>query len=228
MPLNKVVKYVSEADRKASENERPFPGYRLTPTIHHSTYPAVNPRNFDLSGKVVFISGASRGIGKETALSFSRAGASGIVITSRSVADLDAVEDLILEAAAEVGHETKVLKIKLDLLDLNTAQSAADEVKKIFGRLDVLVNNAGCIDAAQTMSEIDPSEWLATMTTNVQGTFAVTRALLPLLLSSENGAKIVINMASAQALTTGLYCSAYGVGLFQIMHTTGNLLTNNV
>ena len=108
MSIDTSVKHVSDADRAASENELPFPGYRLTPTIHHSTYSAINPHNFDLSGKVVFISGASRGIGKEIALSFARAGASGIAITSRSVADLDAVEDLILEAASEVGNATGV------------------------------------------------------------------------------------------------------------------------
>ena len=213
MSIDTNVKHVSDADRAASENELPFPGYRLTPTIHHSTYPAINPHNFDLSGKVVFISGASRGIGKETALSFARAGTSGIAITSRSVADLDVVEDLILEAASEVGNEIKVLKVRLDLLDLNTAQSAADEVRKTFGRLDVLVNNAGCIDATLAMSEIDSSQWLSTMSANVHGTFAVTRAFLPLILASENGAKIVINMVSTQALTPALYCSAYGVSL---------------
>lgn len=203
----------SEAPRSqiTATNEIPYPGYHFTPTIHHDTYPAIDPLKADLSGKVVFVSGASRGIGRSIAISFAKAGAAGIVIAARTDEDLKDVEDDVLRAAAEAKRSTRVLMVYLDLLDGASIQSIASQVREVFGRLDVIVNNAATIDRPLPLSSNDMDDWWTPFTVNVRGTQTVTRALLPLLKSTESGGKVVINIVSSNALTATPYCSGYGV-----------------
>lgn len=203
----------SEAPRSqiTATNEIPYPGYHFTPTIHHDTYPTINPLKADLSGKVVFVSGASRGIGRSIAISFAKAGAAGIVIAARTVEDLKAVEVDVLRAAAEANKSTRVLRVYLDLLDEASIRSLASQVREEFGRLDVIVNNAATIDRPLPLSSNDMDDWWTPFTVNVRGTQSVTRSLLPLLKSTEAGAKVVINIVSSNSLTATPYCSGYGV-----------------
>lgn len=203
----------SEAPRSqiTATNEIPYPGCHFTPTIHHDTYPAIDPLRADLSGKVVFVSGASRGIGRSIAISFAKAGAAGIVIAARTIEDLKGVEDDVLRAAAEANRSTRVLMVYLDLLDGASIQSIASQVREVFGRLDVIVNNAATIDRPLPLSSNDMDDWWTPFTVNVRGTQTVTRALLPLLKSTESGGKVVINIVSSNALTATPYCSGYGV-----------------
>jgi len=89
----------------------------------------------------VFISGASKGIGRATAISYAKAGASAIAIAARS--DLKSLEQEIQKVARDAGKkEPKVLSVKLDVLDRASIEDAAKEVEKELGRLDILVNNA--------------------------------------------------------------------------------------
>lgn len=203
----------SEAPRSqiTATNEIPYPGYHFTPTIHHGTYPAIDPLRANLTGKVVFVSGASRGIGRSIAISFAKAGAAGIVIAARTDEDLKDVEDDVLRAAAEAKRSTRVLMVYLDLLDGASIQSIASQVREEFGRLDVIVNNAATIDRPLPLSSNDMDDWWTPFTVNVRGTLTVTRALLPLLKSTESGGKVVINIVSSNALTATPYCSGYGV-----------------
>lgn len=203
----------SEAPRSqiTATNEIPYPGYHFTPTIHHDTYPAIDPLKANLTGKVVFVSGASRGIGRSIAISFAKAGAAGIVIAARTIEDLKGVEDDVLRAAAEAKRSTRVLMVYLDLLDGASIQSIASQVREEFGRLDVIVNNAATIDRPLPLSSNDMDDWWTPFTVNVRGTQTVTRALLPLLKSTESGGKVVINIVSSNALTATPYCSGYGV-----------------
>lgn len=80
----------------------------VTKDVHNDTYPAIDPTQHDLAGKAVFISGATRGIGRATSISFAKAGASFIAIGARS--DLKPTETAIKEAAkATRRSEPKVL-----------------------------------------------------------------------------------------------------------------------
>lgn len=203
----------SEAPRSqiTATNEIPYPGYHFTPTIHHDTYPAIDPLRANLTGRVVFVSGASRGIGRSIAISFAKAGAAGIVIAARTIEDLKGVEVDVLRTAAEAKRSTKVLRVHLNLLDENAIQSIALQIREEFGRLDVIVNNAAAIDRPLPLSSNDMDDWWTPFTVNVRGTQTVTRALLPLLKSTESGGKVVINIVSSNALTATPYCSGYGV-----------------
>lgn len=117
----------------------------------------------------VFISGASKGIGRSIALSFARSGASRIAIGARS--SLDSVEAEILGAASKAGHPVPlVVKVQLDVLDKESAKNAAEEVAKAFGDggVDFLVNNAGFSAGMKPFAGPDVDVWWHTWEVNVR------------------------------------------------------------
>ena len=102
---------------RGSWNPIEGPGdYTTTKVVHNDTYSEIDPLKADLSGKAIFISGASRGFGKAIALSFSKAGASHIAIGARS--NLDDVAAAVRSAAKDAGRkEPHVLCLKLEVTD---------------------------------------------------------------------------------------------------------------
>ena len=176
--------------------------------LQNDTYEYINPKQFDLSGRAVFITGASRGIGRATAVSYAKAGASYIAIGARS--SLTEIETEILEAAKQAGRVAPtVLALKLDVTDKKSVAQAAVDTEKAFGRCDILINNSGAMERPISMAEADPDEWWHTFNVNVYGTFLVTRALMPLLLKHADGLKQVVNLTSLYALTVFPGTTAY-------------------
>ncbi|KAI9713751.1 MAG: hypothetical protein M1812_006589 [Candelaria pacifica] len=170
----------------------------FTPTSHNDTYPAIDSATKSHhKGTRVFITGASRGIGPVIAASFAKAGAESIAIGARS--DLSSVEHTIIEAATAAGHKApNVLKLALDITDQKSVDEAAKEVEKRFGSLDILINNAGYLENWKPIAESDPEDWWKAWTMNVQGTYLVTRAFLPLLLKGGPN-KQLVNLTSGGA-----------------------------
>lgn len=141
------------------------------------------------------MTGASKGIGRATAISYARAGVSYLAIGARS--SLDSLITDIKTAAKEAGkQEPKILPLKLDIVDEASVSAARTSVEKDFGRLDILINNAGYLERFVRITESDTSEWWRSMTTNILGPYLVTKAFIPLLLSSLNGLKTVVSAAS--------------------------------
>ena len=139
-------------------------GKFFTNTAHHDTYRAIDASQWDLAGKVVFITGASRGIGRAAAISFARAGASGIVIGARSTGALEEVEKATIDAAPQnakgggAGKALKVLSLSLDVTDEASVDAAAKVVRETFGRLDILINNAGYLETFREVAESNVEE----------------------------------------------------------------------
>ena len=132
--------------------------YTVTKLVHSDTYSAIDPTKADMAGKAVYISGASRGIGKAIAISFAKAGASFIAISARS--DLTAVEQEIKKAANEAGRkEPNTLSIKADVTSPESVKNAGAEIAKAFGKLDVVVNNAGIIGDRTSIVDGDAENW---------------------------------------------------------------------
>ena len=178
--------------------------------MHHDTYPAVSPFKANLEGKVILVTGASKGIGKAMAVAFAQAGASGIVLLARS--DLTATK-AACEAAQRGEQPLEVLAISADCTKTADVVAAAEQVRQRFGRLDVLVNNAGYMEGPGAMYDFDPEEWWRPWTVNVRGTYEVTRAFIPLLLEC-GGEKIIVNMTSAGAHMIDPMFTAYKVASF--------------
>lgn len=129
--------------------------------VHNDTYPAIDSAKADLSGKAVFISGASRGLGRSIALSFAKAGASQIAIAARSPPDEVARE--LKEAASSAGKkEPHVLALKLEITDAQSVTDAGKVIEQEFGKLDVVINNAGVIGKMQSILDGDPESWWQT------------------------------------------------------------------
>lgn len=133
----------------------------MTREVHNDTYPAIDSAKADLRGKAVFISGASRGIGRSIALSFAKAGASHIAIGARS--DLAGISEETVKAAKAVGKpEPKVLCLKLEVMDAKSVSEAAAEIEKAFGKLDVVINNAAVLGGKSLIADSDPETWWQT------------------------------------------------------------------
>jgi 3-oxoacyl-[acyl-carrier protein] reductase len=122
-------------------------------------------------GRVVFVTGAARGIGAATALAFARAGA--------RVAMLDReAEPLAATAAAVRTVGGEALTFAVDVTDARAVEAAVGQVIGAWGRLDVLVNNAGIVRDA-TLADVRDEDWRATLEVNLTGAMACARAAVP-------------------------------------------------
>ena len=136
-----------------------------------------------LKNKTIFITGASRGIGREIALRCARDGAN-IVVTAKTVEPHAVLPGTIHSVAAEVeAAGGKALALQLDVRDENAIAAAVAEAVKVFGGIDILVNNASAImlthTAATPMKRFDLMQGV-----NARGTFACSQACLPHLVNS--------------------------------------------
>ncbi|CAH0036803.1 unnamed protein product [Clonostachys rhizophaga] len=182
--------------------------YDVTSIVHSDTYPGIDPRNVDLKGTVVFITGGSKGLGRAMVLSFAKAGASYIAAGARS--DMSQLaKDVAAAAASAKRPQPKFLAIKLDVTSEDSVQAAADSIRAEFGRCDVLVNNAGFLGKSTLIADSDPAHWWSIFDINVRGPYLVSRAFIPLVLESEK--KTIINVSSMGAHLTTPTGSAYQI-----------------
>ncbi len=145
----------------------------------------------DLTGKIALVTGASRGIGRATALALADAGAFVLVHYGRSVKD---AEEVVASIKAKGG---KAHAVMADLAEAGGAFQLAIEVRSIIGdRLDVLVLNAGISKAAR-IADYTPEDFDTLVATNVRGPFFLVQQLLPLLSQGSN----IIAISSAVART---------------------------
>lgn len=153
-----------------------------------------------MQGKVVVITGASRGIGAAAARVFAAAGA-GVALLARSTG---AVEGL----AAEIGPQA--LALGCDVADAQAVQAAVDAVVARWGRLDVLINNAGVIDPIARLTEARPDEWGRAVDINLKGVFHGIRAAVPVMRTQGSGTVITVSSGAATNPLEGWssYCAS--------------------
>lgn len=170
----------------------------------------------------MFISGASKGIGQKTALSYARAGASYIALGARS--SLSAVEPEVLAAAKEAGHKPpKILLLTLDITSRASVVAATEAVAKEFnGKLDILINNAAVLEKWNPITETDEDEYWNSWEVNYRGVYWMTKSFLSLLLeeSSGEGLKTIVNVTSAGAHNVRFGASAYQTTKFALLKFT--------
>lgn len=142
---------------------------------------------FDMTGKTVVITGASRGIGAEAARVFAAAGAS-VALLARGQAQ-------IADLAGEIGP--KALAIPCNVArysDMATAVAAAQDT---FGSVDVLINNAGVIEPIAHLGNADPEAWGEVIDVNLKGVFNGMHAVLPLMKEIGGGTVLTISSGAA-------------------------------
>lgn len=199
-------------------------GGAFVSTIHNDTYPAIDPAKYDLSNKTVFITGASKGIGRASASSFAKAGASNIILGARS--SLEDVEKEVLSAAKGAGKpEPQILSLKLDISSQASVDEAAKRVSEKFSAIDILINMAGFLEPWTNITESKPETWWTTFEINVFGTYLMCRAFLPLILKSQS--KTIINIVSYGAHRQHPSASAYQTSKLAVCRFTEFLMTEH-
>ncbi|MDX8350861.1 SDR family oxidoreductase [Cognatiyoonia sp. IB215182] len=180
-------------------------------TTHRDRYDAIDPRTTlkgAADGKVVFISGASRGIGQATAVAFAEAGAKAVYITARS-------EDALKETQARIQAANPDTRSAFTVCDVTVAtevEAAVADCIARFGGIDVADANAGFLGPWVKIGESDPEGWWKNWQVNVQGAYHVIRFTLPHLIQSakahaetggSGGHLILLSSIGAQLLMPG-------------------------
>ncbi len=132
--------------------------------------------------KTVLITGASRGIGRECAVHFAQAGCRVAAVYNKSE-----------EAAMALKKETGCEIFRCDVSDFREAHDTAEAVMKLFGRIDVLINNAGIAQQA-LFSDISEQMWDNMFSVNVKSVYNFTHAVLPFMIHEKYGR--IINISS--------------------------------
>ena len=163
-----------------------------------------------LKGKVAFITGAGRGIGKATAIALAKEGVNlGIMATTNS--NLRDVASLV------EGLGVKVAYSAVDVSSLEQVQQAIERITNQIGKADILINCAGVSKFASIL-DMDPEEWKRIIDVNLMGTYYVTRTVLPQLIEKNSGD--VINISSTNGLGGAATSSAYSASKFGVIGLT--------
>ena len=166
-----------------------------------------------LQGKIAFITGAARGIGKATALLLAKEGV--------NVGLLARTEATLKEVATEIeGFGVKVAYAVADVSSQEQVEAAIAALTNDLGPADILINNAG-IATFGTVMDMDPKEWQQIIDTNLMGTYYVTRAVLPQLIEKNGGD--IINISSTNGLSGAATSSAYSASKFAVIGFTESL-----
>ena len=156
----------------------------------------------DSTGSVWLITGAARGMGVDLVRAALQAGHV-VVATARDAA----------KVTAALGEQDHLLPVSLDVTDPAAAQAAVDAAVARFGRIDVLVNNAGNFYAG-FFEEISDAQFRAQLETNFFGPLNVTRAVLPVMRSQRSGK--VVTITSTAGIVGGAFCAAYAASKFAL------------
>lgn len=165
------------------------------------------PDNF-LSSKVILVTGASDGIGKQAALTYAQYGAT-LVLLGRDTRKLEAVYDEI-----EQNGSAKPAYLPVNFQNPDAAQykEIAQVIEQEFGKLDIIVHNAGDLGILSPIEHYDLDTWNRVMQVNVNAQFMLTQACIPLLKQSEDAS--IIFTSSGVGRQGRAYWGAYAISKF--------------
>ena len=155
----------------------------------------------DLQGTVALVTGASRGLGRAFALALAEAGAD-LVLAARGV------DDLRLTAEAAAKHGVRAEAFRADMREARDIEALVEGAIRAFGRIDVLVNNAGIAGAEKPVLDLERREWEDALAVNLLGPALLARAVARGMVERRQGR--IINVASIAGLAPvsrlGPYC----------------------
>jgi NAD(P)-dependent dehydrogenase (short-subunit alcohol dehydrogenase family) len=166
--------------------------------------------NLPLANRVALVTGASRGIGRATALALAAAGAD-VAVSARGSAELD-------QLAAEIrASGRRALALACDVVDPAAVERMAADVAAAFGGVDILVNNAGAAGSHKFVGHPDEL-WHRMLAVNLTSAYYVTKAIVPHMLG--RGAGRVIMVASVAAKSGARYIAAYAAAKHGVLGLT--------
>ena len=167
--------------------------------------------DFDLTGKTALITGASRGIGEEIALTLADHGAHCILVSRK----LDALEAVVAKIRAK-GGQADAITAHVGYVDKIAALFG--EIKERFGRLHILVNNAATNPYFGEMLGVDEGAWNKTFDVNLKGPFFMIQQAIPLMV--EEGGGSIVNVASIAGLKPEMLQGIYSITKAALIHAT--------
>ncbi len=174
----------------------------------------VNFAHFSLEGKVALVTGASRGMGRATAVAFAEAGAD-VAIASRKLPDLEKVADEIRKTGR------KALPVAAHIGKMEEIGKLVEAVMAEFGRIDILVNNAGGSPALASCLDADERLWDYVMNLNLKGVYFLSQAVARIM--KEQGGGKIINTSSVDA-----FRPEWNVGIYAITKAAVVMLTKSM
>lgn len=171
-----------------------------------------------LTDKTILISGASDGIGKATAIECARQGAT-VIIHGKTAPKLEALYDEIMNAGYT---EPVIYPLDFEKMTPDDCHTLNEVVKKQFGKLDALFNNAGWLGASSPIQQYDIKLWHRVMQINLNASFMLTQACIPLLKHDAYSA-ILFNLDEKNSAYWGAY-AASKAGLTSLMQVLADEL----
>lgn len=169
---------------------------------------------FNLAGKIALVTGASRGLGRDFALTLARAGAD-VAITSRTLASLAATR----AAVEQLGR--RCFPVALDVRLPDSITTAIANVHRDFGPIDILVNNAGC-NIRKPALEVTWEDWNTILDTNLRGVFFVAQAVARQMIERAAPGRIV-NIGSVTSVAGYAGLGPYGASRGGVRQLTMSL-----
>jgi NAD(P)-dependent dehydrogenase (short-subunit alcohol dehydrogenase family) len=158
--------------------------------------------DFRLDGRVALVTGAARGLGRAIALALAHAGAD-VALGLRDARDADDLE------AAVTGLGRRAMRVQMDILDLPQVGQAVDQVVERFGRIDVLVNNAG-LGPENPAEAVTEADYDLTFDVNVKGLFFASQAVGRVMIAQGSGR--IVNLSSQAGFVAlpgeAVYCAS--------------------
>ena len=165
---------------------------------------------FDLSNKVAIVTGGNGGIGLGMARGLADAGASIAIVARNEAKSNDAVADLRQRGV-------KAISVVADVTDQTAVGATVERVSQEFGRIDILINNAG-INIRKPPHELDISEWQRVIDTNLTSAFLCSQAVQPVMKATGGGK--IINIGSMMSIFGASFAPAYAASKGGIVQFT--------
>jgi NAD(P)-dependent dehydrogenase (short-subunit alcohol dehydrogenase family) len=165
---------------------------------------------FALTGKVAVITGAGRGIGREIALTFAKAGAD-VVAVARTAVEIEETAELVRKAGR------KALAVPTDVSDFAQVTDLLKKIQAVFPKVDILVNNAGGNILAPVL-ETTLERWESIVKENLTSVFICTRIIGEVMVKQKSGN--IINTSSMAGHSPMLWCAPYGAAKAGVINFT--------
>ncbi len=168
----------------------------------------------ELEGKAAVVTGGGRGVGRGVAEALASAGMS-VAVLGRSETELESTATLLRR------HGAEALAIRTDVTSRDEVEAALAGARAAFGKIDLLVNNAGRAHALGPPWAVDPDDWWSDVEVNLLGTFLCCHAVLPSMIEQRSGR--IVNVTSLAAAGPFPYASAYSSSKAAVLNLTASL-----